>query len=72
MTWSDFIKEYNLKYYNQMVTRAQQNDFINMKQGSIWVTEAVHKFDRLAWLCSFLVAMKDAGNIQAQFFSGHC
>ncbi|KAL5553447.1 hypothetical protein UlMin_040848 [Ulmus minor] len=48
MTWDEFIVEFNQKYYNRMAMRAQQNEFINIKQGNMSVTEAVHKFDQLA------------------------
>ncbi|GMN66000.1 hypothetical protein TIFTF001_035068 [Ficus carica] len=48
MTWNDFIQEFNDKFYNQMAMKAQQNEFNNIKQGSMSVTEAVRKFDQLA------------------------
>ncbi|KAL5540511.1 hypothetical protein UlMin_046259 [Ulmus minor] len=59
MTWDDFIAEFNQKYYNRMAMRAQQNEFINIKQGSMSVTEAVRKFDQLARLCPYLVPTEE-------------
>ncbi|KAL5564975.1 hypothetical protein UlMin_028139 [Ulmus minor] len=47
------------KYYNRMAMRAQQNEFINIKQGSMSVTEAVRKFDQLARLCPYLVPTEE-------------
>ncbi|KAL5545187.1 hypothetical protein UlMin_008971 [Ulmus minor] len=37
----------------------QQNEFINIKQGSMSVTEAVRKFDQLARLCPYLVPTEE-------------
>ncbi|KAL5556113.1 hypothetical protein UlMin_038349 [Ulmus minor] len=59
MTWDEFIVEFNQKYYNRMAMRAQQNEFINIKQGSMSVTEAVRKFDQLARLCPYLVPTEE-------------
>ncbi|KAL5565257.1 hypothetical protein UlMin_028421 [Ulmus minor] len=59
MTWDEFILEFNQKYYNRMAMRAQQNEFINIKQGSMSVTEAVRKFDQLARLCPYLVPTEE-------------
>ncbi|GMN57827.1 hypothetical protein TIFTF001_026937 [Ficus carica] len=47
MTWNDFIQEFNNKFYNRMAMKAQQNEFNNIKQGTMSVTEAVRKFDQL-------------------------
>ncbi|KAL5560440.1 hypothetical protein UlMin_036651 [Ulmus minor] len=59
MTWDEFIVEFNQKYYNRMAMRAQQNEFINIKQGSMSVTEAVHKFDQVTRLCPYLVPTEE-------------
>ncbi|KAL5578237.1 hypothetical protein UlMin_019936 [Ulmus minor] len=59
MTWDEFIVEFNQKYYNRMAMRAQKNEFINIKQGSMLVTEAVRKFDQLARLCPYLVPTEE-------------
>ncbi|KAL5560800.1 hypothetical protein UlMin_037011 [Ulmus minor] len=48
MTWNDFVREFNHKYYNPTALRAQQNEFLNLKQGSMTVMEAVRKFEQLA------------------------
>ncbi|KAL5549448.1 hypothetical protein UlMin_004679 [Ulmus minor] len=55
MTWADFVREFNQKYYNSAILRAQQDEFMNLKQGSMTVIKAVNKFeqteeDRLKWI----------------------
>ena len=45
MTWNDFVREFNHKYYNPTTLRAQQNEFLNLKQGNMTVMEAVRKFE---------------------------
>ncbi|GMN48353.1 hypothetical protein TIFTF001_017529 [Ficus carica] len=52
-------KEFNDKFYNRMAMKAQQNEFNNIKQGSMSVIEAVRKFDQLARLCPHLVLTED-------------
>ncbi|GMN66436.1 hypothetical protein TIFTF001_035500 [Ficus carica] len=42
-------------YYNKEVIAAQQDEFTNLKQGSMTVMEAVKKFEQLARLCPELV-----------------
>ncbi|KAL5570724.1 hypothetical protein UlMin_020321 [Ulmus minor] len=45
MTWVDFVREFNQKYYNSAILRAQQDEFMNLKQGNMTVIEAVNKFE---------------------------
>ncbi|GMN35310.1 hypothetical protein TIFTF001_042210 [Ficus carica] len=59
MTWNDFIKEFNEKFYNRMAMKAQQNEFNNNKQGTVSVIEAICKFDQLAQFCPHLMPTKD-------------
>ena len=54
MTWEEFVREFNHKYYNPTTLRAQQNEFLNLKQGNMTVMEAVRNFEQLARLCPFL------------------
>ena len=54
MTWDDFVREFNHKYYNPTALRAQQNEFLNLKQGNMIVMEVVRKFEQLVRLCPFL------------------
>ena len=54
MTWDDFFGEFKHKYYNPIALRAQHNEFLNLKQGSMTVMEAVKKFEQLCRLCPFL------------------
>ncbi|GMN72961.1 hypothetical protein TIFTF001_055680 [Ficus carica] len=42
-------------YYNQEILAAQQDEFTNLRQGSMTVMEAVKKFEQLARLCPELV-----------------
>ncbi|GMN28963.1 hypothetical protein TIFTF001_041251 [Ficus carica] len=42
-------------YYNREVLAAQQDEFTNLRQGSMTVIEAVKKFEQLARLCPELV-----------------
>ncbi|GMN23223.1 hypothetical protein TIFTF001_043654 [Ficus carica] len=55
MNWQDFVTEFRTMYYNQEVLAAQQDEFMNLKQGSMIVIEAVKKFEQLARLCPELV-----------------
>ena len=55
MTWADFITEFNHKYFNMKSMNAQQNEFNNLKQGIMSVTNPVRKFDQLSRLCPHLV-----------------
>ena len=59
MTQEDFISKFNQKYYNCMAIKTQQNELINLKQGTMMVTEVVRKFGQLARLCPFLVCNED-------------
>ena len=59
MTWADFITEFNHKYFNMKSMSAQQNEFNNLKQGTMSVTDAVRKFDQLARLCPHLVPTEE-------------
>lgn len=59
MRWNDFIQEFNDKFYNHMAMKAQQNEFNNIKQGFMLVTDIVHKFDQLVRLCLHLVPTED-------------
>ena len=55
MTWAEFVGEFNQKSYNPAALRAQQNEFLNLKQGNMSMVEAIRKFEQLSRLCIFLV-----------------
>ena len=55
MTWADFVREFNQKYYNFAILRAQRDEFLNLKQGTMIIIEAVNKFKQLSRLCPFMV-----------------
>ncbi|KAL5580978.1 hypothetical protein UlMin_013420 [Ulmus minor] len=59
MSWADFIGEFNQKYYNSAILRAQQDKFLNLKQGTMTVIEAVNKFEQLSRLCPFMVKTEE-------------
>ena len=59
MTWDDFIEEFNHTYYNPTALKAQQNEFLNLKQGNMTVMEAVRKFEQLSRLYPFLANIKE-------------
>ena len=48
MTWAEFIREFNKKYYNSAILRAQQDEFLNLKHGTMTVIEVVNKFEQLS------------------------
>ncbi|GMN28268.1 hypothetical protein TIFTF001_041143 [Ficus carica] len=55
MSWQDFVAEFRTMYYNREVLAVQQDEFANLKQGTMTVMEAVKKFEQLACLCPELV-----------------
>ena len=48
MTWANFLKEFNNKYYNVSILAAKVTEFSNLKQRNLLVIEYIRKFDRLA------------------------
>ena len=54
MTLEEFVTKFNLKYFNSEVVRAQQTEFLNLKQAKMSVAETIRKFERLERLCQFL------------------
>ncbi|KAL5560715.1 hypothetical protein UlMin_036926 [Ulmus minor] len=48
MSWADFIGEFNQKYYNYAILRVQEDEFLNLKQGTMTVIKAVNKFEQLS------------------------
>ncbi|KAL5561951.1 hypothetical protein UlMin_031698 [Ulmus minor] len=59
MTWADFVSEFNQKYYNSAILRAQQDEFMNLKQGSMTVIEAVNKFEQLSRVCPHMLRTEE-------------
>ncbi|GMN22030.1 hypothetical protein TIFTF001_040160 [Ficus carica] len=55
MSWQDFVTEFRTIYYNGEILASQQDEFTNLKQGSMTVMEAIKKFEQLARLCPELV-----------------
>ncbi|GMN30754.1 hypothetical protein TIFTF001_046452 [Ficus carica] len=55
MSWQDFVAEFRTMYYNREVLAVQQDEFANLKQGTMTVMEAVKKFEQLERLCPELV-----------------
>ena len=48
MTWADFVGEFNKKFFNMRAMNAQQQEFNNLKQGTMTVNDAMRKFNQLA------------------------
>ncbi|KAL5558007.1 hypothetical protein UlMin_034218 [Ulmus minor] len=59
MTWADFVREFNQKYYNSARLRAQQDEFMNLKQGNMTVIEAVNKFEQLSRVCPHMLRTEE-------------
>ena len=59
MTWIEFIQEVSQRCYNYETMRTIQKEFDNIQQGSMTVTEAVNKFERLAQRCPHLVLSEE-------------
>ena len=59
MSWADFIGEFNQKYYNSAILRVQEDEFLNLKQGTMTVIEAVNKFEQLSRLCPSMVRTEE-------------
>ncbi|KAM6580108.1 hypothetical protein CsatA_003882 [Cannabis sativa] len=55
MSWDDFKRVFNEKYYNTAVLAANVDEFTGLAQGSLTVTEYAQKFDRLAKFAPDLV-----------------
>ena len=45
MTWTNFIIEFNHKYFNMKAMSAQHNEFNNLKQGTMSITDVVRNID---------------------------
>ena len=59
MSWADFMEEFNQKYYNSAILRVQEDEFLNMKQGTMTVIEAVNKFEQLSRLCPSMIRTEE-------------
>ncbi|GMN64697.1 hypothetical protein TIFTF001_033760 [Ficus carica] len=56
---TDPLEEFNDKFYNRVAMKAWQNEFNNIKQGSMSFTDVVHKFDQHARFYPHLVPIED-------------
>ncbi|KAL5572377.1 hypothetical protein UlMin_021974 [Ulmus minor] len=59
MSWADFMEEFNQKYYNSAILRVQEDEFLNMKQGTMTVIDAVNKFEQLSRLCPSMIRTEE-------------
>ena len=55
MTCTDFLVEFNAKYYSQAVINSKA-EFIRLKQGNMSVLEYVKRFDKLSRFALDMVA----------------
>ena len=47
MTWAEFLREFNFKYYSQVVVNSKIVEFTRLQQGNLSVLEYVRQFDQL-------------------------
>ena len=59
MAWAEFVEEFKEKYFNQKAMSAQQSEFSNLRQGTMMVSEAMDKFNRLVRLCPEIVKTEE-------------
>ena len=48
MTWAEFLREFNSKYYSQIVINSKVVEFTRLQQGNLSVLEYVRQFDQLS------------------------
>ena len=48
MTWVEFLREFNSKYYSQAVIKSKVAEFTKLQQGNLSVLEYVRQFDQLS------------------------
>ena len=48
MTWAEFSREFNSKYYSQAVVNSKVAEFTRLQQGNLSVLEYVRQFDQLS------------------------
>ena len=59
MTWAQFIKEFNKKFYNCSMMKEYQNELSNMKKGTRSVVDAIQRFDQLVRLCPYVAPTEE-------------
>ncbi|KAL5579861.1 hypothetical protein UlMin_012303 [Ulmus minor] len=55
LVWEEFKAVFNHKYFHPAVLQGKVEEFNNLRQGNLSVTEAIKRFDQLARLVSHLV-----------------
>ena len=68
MTWTEFLIEFNSKYYNQVVINSKVAEFTRLQQGSMSVLEYVWQFDQLSLYAPDMVLIETSK--VWRFFSG--
>ena len=48
MTWAEFLREFNSKYYSQAFVNSKVAEFTRLQQGNLSVLEYVRQFDQLS------------------------
>ena len=48
MSWAEFLREFNSKYYSQVVINSKVAEFTRLQQGNLSVLEYVQQFDQLS------------------------
>lgn len=59
MTWEEFVRLFNEKYYNEVVRQTKAEEFTVLTQGDMSVTEYTMKFDRLSNFAHSMVPTDD-------------
>ena len=65
MTWTNFLVEFNSKYYGQAVTNIMVVEFTILQQGNMSVLEYVRRFDQLSCFTPNMV-------LHTRFLNGFC
>ncbi|XP_071925916.1 uncharacterized protein [Coffea arabica] len=57
-TWLNFVREFNEKYLPPIVQEKREDDFINLRQGTLSVSEYETQFTKLSKFAPELIAME--------------
>ena len=58
MTWAEFLREFNSKYYSQAVINSKMAKFTRLQQGNLSVLEYMRQFDQLSWYAPNMIQME--------------
>ena len=58
LTWAEFLREFNSKYYSQAVINSKVVGFTRLQQGNLSVLEYVQQFDQLSQYAPDMIQTK--------------